>query len=88
MRQGSSSSTLQASRIPTGQLQHTALLQALETGSLPSVLRTNVINQGRGSKTEKQALYGAEGDEIPASGKELPDRCEGKGCREKKGPRT
>lgn len=28
------SSTLQASRIPTGQLQHTALLQALETGSL------------------------------------------------------
>lgn len=38
MRQGSSSSsTLQESRIPTGQLQHTALLQALETGSLALV---------------------------------------------------
>lgn len=46
---------------------------------------SNVINQDRESKTEKQALYGGEGDEIPASGKELPDRCEGKGCREKRG---
>jgi hypothetical protein len=61
--QAHNSSTLQASRIPTGQLQHPALLQAFENRfSSLTPLALTLLNQSSEREMEKRPMYGSDRD--------------------------